>query len=60
MSRCTCLGYAEWMSRMNGEPTVGYYRNPRCPEHQGHRFPDPAMFAATTANRPATHPNPQP
>ena len=52
MSRtCTCLGYAKWMSRMNGEPTVGYYRNPRCPEHQGHRFPDPAVFATACAER---------
>lgn len=40
---CTCDAcdaYARWVSRLNGEPEVGYYRDPRCPVHQGDQWPD--------------------
>ncbi len=38
---CNCSAYAQWMARLNGEaPGECYYRNPRCPKHQGNAFPD--------------------
>lgn len=38
---CTCSDYARLFAKMNGHaPGESYYRNPRCPIHQGNSFPD--------------------